>query len=119
MTTLSSNFHWNIFMTAASAIAWMRMNKPPSAFTTICAALPRVLIPALLLLGLMAESARAESLLLSNGIVHTVSGATLTPGSVLIKDDKIQAVGAQLSAPGVKVIDLKGQHLYPGLLALN
>lgn len=106
-------------MTATSAIAWMSMNKSPSGFTTISAALPRVIIPVLLLLGLLAESARGESLLLSNGIVHTVSGATLTPGSVLIKDDKIQAVGAQLSAPGVKVIDLKGQHLYPGLLALN
>jgi imidazolonepropionase-like amidohydrolase len=106
-------------MTARSAIAWTSMNKSPSKISLVTAAISRAVIPMLLLLGLHAEPAGAESLLLSNAIVHTVSDATLTPGSVLVKDGKIEAVGAQLAAPGVKVIDLQGQHLYPGLIALN
>lgn len=72
-----------------------------------------------LLLSLLAIPATAESLLLSNAIVHTVSSNTLSPGQVLINDNKIQAVGANLSAKADKVIDLKGQHLYPGMIALN
>src|SRR6185436_5384281 len=62
---------------------------------------------------------RAQSLLLSGATVHTVSGETLAPGKVLIKDGKIAAVGANLSADDAKTIDLTGQHLSPGLIALN
>ena len=62
---------------------------------------------------------RAQSLLLSGATVHTVSGETLAPGKVLIKDGKIAAVGANLSADDAKTIDLTGQHLFPGLIALN
>jgi imidazolonepropionase-like amidohydrolase len=61
----------------------------------------------------------ADSLLLHNAIVHTVSGQTLSPGDVLVRDGKIASVGAKLAASGAKVIDLKGQHLYPGLILLD
>ncbi|MDB6108284.1 MAG: Amidohydrolase [Pedosphaera sp.] len=106
-------------MTARNAIAWMIMNKSPVKFSTVATAFSRAVIPVLLVVGSLAQSVSAESLLLSNAVVHTISGATLTAGSVLVKDGKIEAVGAQLTAPGVKVIDLQGQHLYPGLIALN
>ena len=36
--------------------------------------------------------ASAESILLKNAIVHTVSGETYTNGGVLINDDKIEKV---------------------------
>jgi imidazolonepropionase-like amidohydrolase len=49
--------------------------------------------------------------------VHTVVGPTLSPGDVLIREDKIAAVGTNLDATGAQVIDLQGQHLYPGLIA--
>ncbi|MBI3853912.1 MAG: amidohydrolase family protein [Verrucomicrobia bacterium] len=68
---------------------------------------------------LSATSLQAEALLLSNAVVHTVTGKTLSPGQVLVKDGKIDAVGASLVVGGVKVVDLNGQHLYPGLIALN
>src|SRR5438876_1903312 len=61
----------------------------------------------------------AESLLLSGATVHTISSDPLSPGQVLIENGKISAVGVAVSAPGAKVIDLKGQHLYPGFIALN
>src|SRR5437588_9698640 len=68
-------------------------------------------------LGFMPAS--GQTLLLSGGTVHTITGETLSPGKVLVKDGKISAVGANLSASGVQVIDLSGLHLYPGLIALN
>lgn len=70
----------------------------------------------LLVMG-VAESVRAESLLLKGAVVHTVSGATLSPGQVWLKDGKIAAVSAEVQAPGAQVVDLSGMHLYPGLVA--
>ena len=61
----------------------------------------------------------AETLLLTGATVHTVSGATITNGQVLVKDGKIAAVGKSVSGEGAKEISLKGQHLYPGMIALN
>ena len=79
-------------------------------------------ISLLLLSGTIAYApiaARAETFLLSGATVHTVSGETLTPGQVLIRDGKIAAVGKTVTAEGATSIDLAGQHLYPGLIALN
>jgi imidazolonepropionase-like amidohydrolase len=61
----------------------------------------------------------AEALLLSGATVHTVSGDTLAPGQVLVRDGKIAAVGQSLSGAGATRVDLKGQHLYPGLISLD
>lgn len=67
----------------------------------------------------MVLAGHAETILFSRATVHTVSGETFSPGDVLVRDGKIAAVGAQLSAEGGKVIDLTGKHLYPGIIALN
>jgi len=61
----------------------------------------------------------AEMLLLKGATVHTVSGETLSPGEVLVKDGKIFAVGKSLSAAEAKTLNLAGLHLYPGMIALN
>ncbi len=58
----------------------------------------------------------ADSVLLKNAVVHTVSGQTLNPGSVLVRDGKIAAVGTELNADGAREMSLEGQHLYPGLI---
>ena len=63
--------------------------------------------------------ARAESILFTGATVHTVSGETVSDGQVLIKDGKISAVGKTVEGGGAQTIDLKGLHLYPGLIALN
>ncbi len=65
-------------------------------------------------------SATADSILFTNAIVHTVSGPTHSPGFVLIDGDTIKAVGPageQPKSDGQKVVNLKGQHLFPGLIA--
>jgi len=72
-----------------------------------------------LLVFLFVASAPAESLLFSNAVVHTVSGETFSPGEVLIKGGKIESVGTIVNTGDAEVIDLKGQHLYPGLIALD
>jgi imidazolonepropionase-like amidohydrolase len=61
----------------------------------------------------------AETLILTGATVHTISGETLAPGQVLIQDGKIAAVGKTVPASGAASVDLAGQHLYPGMIALN
>lgn len=66
--------------------------------------------------------AHADSLYLHNAIVHTVSGSTITNGGVLIRDGKIDLVTDGKSSDSInadKSIDLKGQHVYPGLIGLD
>ena len=65
-------------------------------------------------------SAAAEDILFTNAVVHTVSGPTHSPGFVLVDGDTIKAVGPaeeQPAAGEAKVVNLKGQHLFPGLIA--
>ena len=73
---------------------------------------------AVALLLLLNHVAPSETTLLKNATVHTVSGAVLSPGDVLIQDGKIVSIG-QIGSSADHMIDLKGQHLYPGLIALG
>src|SRR5262249_23756201 len=58
-----------------------------------------------------------EAFLLRGGNVHTMSGPTLENTSILVRDGKIVGVGKDLAAPkGVKVVDVKGLDVYPGLI---
>lgn len=57
-----------------------------------------------------------DSFLLRNVTVHPVSGPEIPSGMVLVKDGKIAAVGGKLTAAGVKVIDGKGGHVWPGMI---
>jgi Entner-Doudoroff aldolase len=62
------------------------------------------------------HSLSASSLLLQNGTIHTVSGPVLTNSALLIRDRKIAALGTIREAAD-QVIDLHGQHVFPGLIA--
>jgi len=73
---------------------------------------------AIALCGAAPVLARAQSILLKNAIVHPVSGPVLSPGDVLVENGKVTQVG-HLDVQADKVVDLTGQHLYPGLLLLN
>jgi imidazolonepropionase-like amidohydrolase len=64
-------------------------------------------------------AAVAQNLLLSGATVHTISGEVLPSGKVLIQNGKIAAVGATVPAGGAPVLDLSGQHVYPGMIALD
>jgi imidazolonepropionase-like amidohydrolase len=62
---------------------------------------------------------RAETILLTGATVHTISGATLTDGDVLIRKGRIEAVDKAIPANADKTVNLDGQHLYPGLIAAS
>ena len=63
-------------------------------------------------------SAGAENSFLIRGArVHTVSGADIASGSVLVINGRIAEVGVKVAAPkGVRVIEAKGLHVYPGMI---
>jgi imidazolonepropionase-like amidohydrolase len=81
--------------------------------------LARLLLPFILCAALLAQRLPGQTLLLKGATVHTISGQTLSPGQVLIRDGKIAAVGETVENAGATSIDLTGQHLYPGLIALD
>lgn len=61
-----------------------------------------------------------QPILLQNGTLHTVSQGTLRDTDLLFANGKITAIGEDLSAPdNANVIDISGQHVYPGVIALN
>ena len=76
---------------------------------------------------LLAMTAPAETLLLKGATVHTVSGANFSPGEVLIQNGKViqvfdvskQTLTRRLLPTDTVEVDLKGLHLYPGMIALN
>jgi imidazolonepropionase-like amidohydrolase len=68
------------------------------------------------------DAAHGETILLKNAVLHTVSGQTITNGGLLLNGAKIERVlqgNESASVLASKTLDLKGQHLYPGLIALN
>jgi imidazolonepropionase-like amidohydrolase len=70
-----------------------------------------------LLLALPALAADADSFLLRGATVHTMAGAQIENGSVLVRNGRIIGVGKDIAAPkDVPVIDGKGLHVYPGLI---
>jgi len=75
----------------------------------------RLLLLALCALPLAAGT--GDSFLLRGATVHPVTGPAIENGAVLVKDGRIAGVGTKLAAPkGVKVIEARGLHVYPGLI---
>jgi imidazolonepropionase-like amidohydrolase len=70
-------------------------------------------------LGLVASlmTTQAASLLLKDGWIFTASGPILTNASVLVRDGRIEKVGAGLTDLADTVVELKGQRVFPGLIA--
>ncbi len=66
---------------------------------------------------LVAGPALAESVLIRNATVHTMSAAgTLANTDILLNDGKVEALGRALAAPAqARVIDAHGQPVTPGL----
>jgi imidazolonepropionase-like amidohydrolase len=65
----------------------------------------------------VASALSAETIALTGGTIHPVSGPDVPKGTVVITDGKIAAVGANVTIPaGAKVIDVSGKHVYPSLV---
>jgi len=62
-------------------------------------------------------SLNAQTFLIRNATILTVTKGTIENGSVLVENGKIAAVGKNISAPtGAPVIDGTGQFLMPGII---
>lgn len=75
----------------------------------------------ILLAGLFAlcPSPRADSILLTGATLHLGDGSQLSPGQILVKDGRIEAMDRILKAKADRVVKLDGLQLYPGLIALD
>jgi imidazolonepropionase-like amidohydrolase len=60
---------------------------------------------------------KAGTFVIKGAKIVTVSGATIDNGTIVLKDGKIEAIGATVSVPsGAEVIDGKGLSVYPGMI---
>jgi len=61
-----------------------------------------------------------QDLLIRNATVHPVSSPKVENASILVLGGKIEEIGPKVVAPkalkNIKVIDAKGQHVYPGMI---
>lgn len=66
---------------------------------------------------LIETPATANVYAITGATVHPMSGPAIENGTVVIRDGKIEAVGAGIATPsGANVIDAAGLHVYPGLI---
>lgn len=63
-----------------------------------------------------AQSEPASTYALTHAKIFTLAGPPIDDGTLVIRDGKIAAVGANVEIPkGAEVIDVKGLQVYPGL----
>ena len=64
-----------------------------------------------------AAQGTGEVLAITNARIFPVTSAPIEKGTIVIRGGKIEALGANVTAPqGAKVIDAKGGHVYPGFI---
>lgn len=62
--------------------------------------------------------AQENPILLVNGTIHTVTGATIEKGQILFEKGVITSVRREIDDPAnAEVIDISGKHVYPGLIS--
>ena len=77
----------------------------------------RPLLPIIGVALLTVGSGGAETVLIRNATVLTVTKGTVENGSVLIENGKIAAIGKNVSAPAdATVVDATGKYLMPGII---
>lgn len=65
----------------------------------------------------LASAAGAQTIAITGGTVYPVSGPKIERGTVLIRDGKVVAVGANVTVPGdAQRIDATGKWVTPGLI---
>jgi imidazolonepropionase-like amidohydrolase len=79
--------------------------------------LARLLVAAVATAAAAAAPARAQTVAIVGGTVYPVSGPRIENGTVLIRDGRIVAVGANVTVPaGARRIDAAGKIVTPGLV---
>ena len=88
----------------------MKSTKRILRFVTVTAAV------CILSLNVSAQSQPPSVVALTHAKIFTLVGAPIENGTLVIRDGKIAAVGANVEVPaGAQVIDAKGLQIYPGL----
>jgi imidazolonepropionase-like amidohydrolase len=63
------------------------------------------------------QATQARVIALRGGTVYTITKGTIPNGTVLIRDGKIAAVGANVTVPSdAQVVDVTGKHITPGII---
>ncbi|HLB54449.1 MAG TPA: hypothetical protein VJK71_05030, partial [Gemmatimonadales bacterium] len=66
------------------------------------------------------DQARAQTIAITGGTVYPVSGPKIPNGTVLIRDGRIAAVGANVEIPaGAVRVEASGKWVTPGLIHAN
>jgi imidazolonepropionase-like amidohydrolase len=67
--------------------------------------------------GKVTYNANGGTWAITNARIYPVSGPVIPKGTIVIKGNTIQAVGATVSIPsGARVVDAKGGNVYPGFI---
>jgi imidazolonepropionase-like amidohydrolase len=83
-----------------------KLLRNAALFAAVCAA------PGLL----AAQSTAPSTYAITHAKIYTLAGAPIDDGTLVIRDGKIAALGANVEVPaGAQVIDGKGLQIYPGL----
>jgi imidazolonepropionase-like amidohydrolase len=78
--------------------------------------LPMIAAACCFCLSASAQSQPPSTYALTHAKIFTLAGSPIEDGTLVIKDGKIAAVGANVEVPkGAEVIDAKGLQVYPGL----
>ena len=58
---------------------------------------------------------------ITNATIHVGNGQVISGGTIKINNGKIEQVGTGIAVPAddVRVFDVKGKHVYPGLILAN
>lgn len=68
------------------------------------------------------QPAQTKPLLITGATLHTVSGAVIANGKMLMKDGRIVFIGGpdgNVDTRGAEILNLAGKHIYPGFIAAN
>ena len=86
-------------------------------FLALAAVLVLAPFAAIRIQGQAGQAAQARVVALRGGTVLTVTRGTIPNGTVILRDGKIAAVGANVQVPaGAEVIDTTGQFVSPGII---
>ncbi len=67
--------------------------------------------------GEIPAKAQDHPIALVGATIHTVSGETIERGTIVFDKGKITAIGGKVDlAKGTEIIDVKGKHIYPGMI---
>ena len=72
------------------------------------------------LLMLFSAQLFGETIAITNAKIYTMAGPVIENGTIVLKDGKIESVGAGVQSPaGARVIDASGKQVFPGFIDAN